>query len=99
MDWPTRATSRAAGALRAAEAAYRALLRDPGFADAVTARYELALVHEQLGKLREAEAGLRWARPALAGGARHRALQPRLVLRAAGDAGPSPSAPSGARWR
>jgi len=52
--------SRTAGALPDAEAAYRALLRDPGFADAVTARYELALVQEQLGKLREAEAGLRW---------------------------------------
>ena len=52
--------SRAAGALRAAEAAYRALLRDPGFADAMTARCELALVHEQLGRFREAEAGLRW---------------------------------------
>ncbi len=53
--------SRTAGALRQAEAAYRALLRDPGFSDAMTARHELALVHEQLGRLREAEAGLRWA--------------------------------------
>jgi tetratricopeptide (TPR) repeat protein len=52
--------SRAAGDLRAAEAAYRALLRDPGCADAMTARGELALVHEQLGRFREAEAGLRW---------------------------------------
>ncbi len=26
----------------------------------MTARYELALVHEQLGRMREAEAGLRW---------------------------------------
>ena len=54
--------SRAAGALQDAEAAYRALLRDPGFVDAVAARYELALVQEQLGYLREAEAGLRWVR-------------------------------------
>ncbi len=53
--------SRTAGAWRDAEAAYRALLRDPGFGDAVTARYELALVQEQLGKMREAEASLRWA--------------------------------------
>jgi predicted O-methyltransferase YrrM/tetratricopeptide (TPR) repeat protein len=52
--------SRTGGALSDAEAAYRALLRDPAFVDAVTARYELALVQEQLGKLREAEAGLRW---------------------------------------
>ena len=52
---------RTAGDLRKAEAAYRALLRDPGFADAATARYELALLHEQLGELRDAEAGLRWA--------------------------------------
>jgi tetratricopeptide (TPR) repeat protein len=52
---------REAGAFREAEAAYRALLRDPNCADAVRARYELALVQEQLGNLREAEAGLRWA--------------------------------------
>lgn len=52
---------RDAAAFREAEAAYRALLRDPGFPDAVRARYELALVQEQLGELREAEAGLRWA--------------------------------------
>jgi tetratricopeptide (TPR) repeat protein len=52
---------REAGALKDAEVAYRALLRDPGFADAVCARYELALVLEQLGNVREAEAGLRWA--------------------------------------
>ena len=58
QDWPTRARA-APRAPGAAEAAYRALLRDPGFGDAVTARYELALVHEQLGKMREAEAGLR----------------------------------------
>ncbi len=52
---------REAGALRDAEAAYGALLRDPGCADAVRARYELALVQEQLGDVRGAEAGLRWA--------------------------------------
>jgi predicted O-methyltransferase YrrM len=52
---------RTAGALREAEAAYRGVLRDPGATDAAAARYELALVHEHLGKLREAEAGFRWA--------------------------------------
>jgi tetratricopeptide (TPR) repeat protein len=52
---------REAGAWRDAEAAYRALLRDPNFGDAVRARYELALVQEQLGDVRAAEAGLRWA--------------------------------------
>ena len=52
---------RTAGALREAEAAYRAVLRDPGALDAASARYELALVQEQLGRPREAEAGLRWA--------------------------------------
>jgi len=52
---------RTAGALREAEAAYRAVLRDPGATDAASARYELALVQEQLGKLRESEAGFRWA--------------------------------------
>ena len=52
---------REAGAWREAEAAYRALLRDPNFGDAVRARYELALVQEQLGDVRAAEAGLRWA--------------------------------------
>jgi tetratricopeptide (TPR) repeat protein len=49
------------GRLREAEAAYRAVLRDPGAVDAASARYELALVHDALGKWREAEAGLRWA--------------------------------------
>jgi predicted O-methyltransferase YrrM/tetratricopeptide (TPR) repeat protein len=52
---------RTAGALREAEAAYRAVLRDPGASDATSARYELALVHDAMGKAREAEAGLRWA--------------------------------------
>ena len=52
---------RAAKAFDEAEVAYRALLRDPRFADAGAARYELALVHEALGRTREAEAGLRWA--------------------------------------
>jgi predicted O-methyltransferase YrrM len=52
---------RTAGALREAEAAYRAVLRDPGTSDATSARYELALVHDAMGKAREAEAGLRWA--------------------------------------
>jgi predicted O-methyltransferase YrrM len=52
---------RTAGALREAEAAYRAVLRDPDALDAPSARYELALVQEQLGRPREAEAGLRWA--------------------------------------
>jgi tetratricopeptide (TPR) repeat protein len=52
---------RLAGAWREAEAAYRAVLRDPGGSDAVAARYELALVHDAMGKAREAEAGLRWA--------------------------------------
>jgi predicted O-methyltransferase YrrM len=52
---------RLAGALREAEAAYRAVLRDPGASDAIAARYELALVHDAMGKAREAEAGLRWA--------------------------------------
>ena len=52
---------RTAGALREAEAAYRAVLREPDALDAASARYELALVQEQLGRPREAEAGLRWA--------------------------------------
>jgi hypothetical protein len=52
---------RSEGRLREAEAAYRSVLRDPGAIDALSARYELALVHEALGKVREAEAGLRWA--------------------------------------
>jgi hypothetical protein len=52
---------RAAGAWLEAEAAYRAILRDPGFTDVGAARYELALIHDALGRLREAEAGLRWA--------------------------------------
>ena len=52
---------RTAGALREAEAAYRAVLRDPGATEAASARYELALVQEQLGRPHEAEAGLRWA--------------------------------------
>jgi len=52
---------RTAGALREAEAAYRAVLRDPSALDAGSARYELALVQEQLGRPREAETGLRWA--------------------------------------
>jgi tetratricopeptide (TPR) repeat protein len=51
---------RTRGELDAAAAAYGALLRDPGFADAHVARYELALVHEQQGRLRDAERGLRW---------------------------------------
>jgi tetratricopeptide (TPR) repeat protein len=49
------------GRLREAEAAYRSVLRDPGAIDAASARYELALVHDAMGKPREAEAGLRWA--------------------------------------
>ena len=52
---------RAAGAWREAEAAYRAELRDPGLAAPAAVRGELALVQEQLGKVREAEASLRWA--------------------------------------
>ncbi|MEO5821820.1 MAG: class I SAM-dependent methyltransferase [Vicinamibacteraceae bacterium] len=51
---------RTRGQFEAAEAAYAAVLRDPGFADAAIARYELALVHEQQGRLRDAEVGLRW---------------------------------------
>jgi tetratricopeptide (TPR) repeat protein len=51
---------RTKGDLQAAEAAYGAVLRDPGFADAAIARYELALVHEQQGRLRDAEVGFRW---------------------------------------
>jgi tetratricopeptide (TPR) repeat protein len=52
---------RTAGAYLEAEAAYRAVLRDPGFTDVAAARYELALVHDALGRAKEAEAGLRWA--------------------------------------
>jgi GT2 family glycosyltransferase len=52
---------RSAGALREAETAYRAVLRDPEASDAPSARYELSLVYERLGRLREAEAGFRWA--------------------------------------
>jgi hypothetical protein len=52
---------RNAGALREAEDAYRAVLRDPDASDAPSARYELSLVYEQLGRLREAEVGFRWA--------------------------------------
>jgi tetratricopeptide (TPR) repeat protein len=52
---------RAAGALLEAEAAYRAVLRDPCFAAAAVARYELALVHDALGRAHDAEVGLRWA--------------------------------------
>ena len=52
---------RAASAWLQAEAAYRAVLRDPGFTEVGAARYELALVHDALGRTREAEAGLRWA--------------------------------------
>jgi tetratricopeptide (TPR) repeat protein len=51
----------AAGAHREAEAAYRAVLRDPGCTEIGAARRGLALVHEAMGKLREAEAGLRRA--------------------------------------
>jgi predicted O-methyltransferase YrrM len=51
----------AAKAYLEAEAAYRAVLRDPGFTDVGAARYELALVHDALGRPQEAEAGLRWA--------------------------------------
>jgi hypothetical protein len=49
------------GRLREAEAAYRVVLHDPGAVDPASARYELALVHDAMGKWREAEAGLRWA--------------------------------------
>jgi hypothetical protein len=52
---------RAGGALLEAEAAYRAVLRDPSFAAAPVARYELALVHDALGREHDAEVGLRWA--------------------------------------
>jgi tetratricopeptide (TPR) repeat protein len=52
---------RSAGAWLQAEIAYRAILRDPGFTEVGAARYELALVHDALGRAKEAEAGLRWA--------------------------------------
>jgi tetratricopeptide (TPR) repeat protein len=53
-------TCRSNGDLAASEVAYRAILRDPGFEHAELARYELALVHEQTGRLRDAERGFRW---------------------------------------
>ncbi|HEY8550546.1 MAG TPA: tetratricopeptide repeat protein, partial [Vicinamibacterales bacterium] len=48
------------GLLEQAEAACRASLRDAALADPAPVRYELALVQQQRGRLREAEAGFRW---------------------------------------